>query len=184
MKKFLLIWVVSLIWLISFSNAQWNTDLTFSAWDLPTSLTNTVFSDDTVVCKSDWWANWQFYSQVRFSAYYGNWNMCANSYSVSLSPYDYSNLKQAIYSKKPDKCDGRIDILNTSQWLLCTVTSSKMPVSALSPVVTWITDVLWEFIPYVIYIWLWVLVVSIAFVAVKRLMLWIYNKVKFIFKKR
>lgn len=185
MKKFLLVWLISLFWFIGFSNA-WTVDETYPAWNLPSSFWNSVFSNDVVVCKSTWWANWNRWCLVYYDVYRSNWTKCINWRDVSISPYDYYNIKEILVNSIWSSCwsNYTVKILSSSDWLICSTETSKMPVSALSPVVTWITDTLWEFIPYVIYIWLWVLVFSLWFIAVRRLMLRIYNKIRFIFKKR
>lgn len=51
-------------------------------------------------------------------------------------------------------------------------------------VVTWISDTMWEFIPYMVYLWFWTLIISLSFVAVKWLMVWIWNKIKKYFRSK
>lgn len=54
--------------------------------------------------------------------------------------------------------------------------SSSMPVSSLSPVVNWLRNTILEFIPYIVYVWIWILSALIWFVAIKRLINRLRNK--------
>ena len=49
--------------------------------------------------------------------------------------------------------------------------------TALSPIIESLGDVMTEFIPYVVYIWLWVLGAVIGFTAIRWLMNWTRAKV-------
>ena len=53
----------------------------------------------------------------------------------------------------------------------------------LSPVVSWLFSVVWEFIPYIVYISIWLLLSTLWFYAIKWLCNWFYNKFLSIFKK-
>lgn len=53
-------------------------------------------------------------------------------------------------------------------------TSSKMPVSSLNPVISWLSGSISEFIPYIVYIWVGLLGACICFVAIK----WLLNRLK------
>lgn len=53
---------------------------------------------------------------------------------------------------------------------------------AFSPIITSVFSIMWEFIPYVVYVWIWVLLVSLWFVAVKWLMNWLTSKITKYFK--
>lgn len=52
----------------------------------------------------------------------------------------------------------------------------------LSPVITWLSSAVVEIIPYIVYIWLWVLGAILWFVAIKLLINWIRSKVLSPFK--
>ena len=62
--------------------------------------------------------------------------------------------------------------------------SSKMPVSTLSPVISWLSNAINEFIPYVVYVGLGVLGVIIWFVAIKWLLRYTKWKTLGVFKSR
>lgn len=57
-----------------------------------------------------------------------------------------------------------------------------MPVSILSPVVDWLEDSIIEFIPYVIYVWLWLLSALIWFISIKWLINWVRWKSLWVFR--
>lgn len=52
----------------------------------------------------------------------------------------------------------------------------------LSPVITWLSSAVVEIIPYIVYIWLWVLGAILWFVAIKWLINWIRSKILSPFK--
>lgn len=56
--------------------------------------------------------------------------------------------------------------------------------SNLEPVLTWIQSVMSEFIPYVIYIALGVLLATLGFIAIKWLMNWTSRRVTGVFSSR
>lgn len=56
--------------------------------------------------------------------------------------------------------------------------------SNFTPVIDWISDVTIEFIPYVVYIWIWTLLVTLWFIAVKWLVNWLVRKITVIFKSK
>lgn len=56
--------------------------------------------------------------------------------------------------------------------------------SQLTPILTWIQSVMVEFIPYVIYIALGVLLATLGFVAIKWLMNWTSRRVTWVFSSR
>lgn len=166
MKKFLLVWLISLFWFISFSNAY---DLTSEADIAKWKSFNFPSWVSSVKCISDTW-RWQI-SYVWIDG--ADWFSCPSTISLNWRSPSW------IYVPSSSTSAIRIQYIYDSNtlsfdqywWFFWSLVGN-------------ISTVLWEFIPYVIYIWLWVLIVSIAFVAVKWLMLWIYNKVRFIFKKR
>lgn len=54
----------------------------------------------------------------------------------------------------------------------------------LAPVLSWIQGVITEFIPYLVYMALWVLIVTLGFVAVKWLVNWTSRRVTGVFSSR
>lgn len=57
-------------------------------------------------------------------------------------------------------------------------------ITKLTPVLTWIQSVMTEFIPYLVYIGLGVLVATLGFVAIKWLMSWTSRRVTGVFSSR
>ena len=56
--------------------------------------------------------------------------------------------------------------------------------TALEPVLTWLQNVISEFIPYLVYLGLGIIVATIGFVAIKWLMNWTSAKVRGTFSSR
>lgn len=175
MKKIFITLILSIIWLIGFSSAQFMKDDIFNFsynWSSfsPSTLTTSDiskmnfsynWSDGCVVLFNKW--NWR--CRVYFN-WYWNWSV-RNECNVNMG---------GTFNLQLD--------VGTCNWVVKVSTrSTYLPIDVTTPILTWLTTVFNELIPYVVYIWLWILVVTIWFVAIKWLMLWIYNKVKFIFKK-
>ena len=105
---------------------------------------------------TDWVMNWETDKSVSWFVYY------------SLSPISYSS----------------------SGWSSGWSSSSSTPLlnstwqAYLWNVLSWIQSVVSEFVPYMIYIALWILVVTLWFIAVKWLMNYAWNKVTSIFKSK
>lgn len=57
-----------------------------------------------------------------------------------------------------------------------------VPDWSLVAVITWVFSVFWELIPYVVYIWIWILIVTVWFYAVRRLVNWLSDKIHNNFK--
>ena len=54
----------------------------------------------------------------------------------------------------------------------------------LEPVITWVSSIMTEFIPYVVYVAIAVLIATLGFVAVKWLMNWMSRRVTWTFSSR
>lgn len=52
-----------------------------------------------------------------------------------------------------------------------------VPDWSLVAVIVWVFSVFWELIPYVVYIWIWILLVTIWFYAIRRLVNWLSDKI-------
>lgn len=65
-----------------------------------------------------------------------------------------------------------------------TIYYDKMPVSELSPVINWLESSINEFIPYVVYVWLWLLSAVIWFFAIKWLLRFVKWSTLSVFKSR
>lgn len=70
------------------------------------------------------------------------------------------------------------------QWILPDPPLVPWTFSNFTPVIDWISDVTTEFIPYVVYIWIWTLLVILWFIAVKWLVNWLVRKITVIFKSK
>ena len=57
-----------------------------------------------------------------------------------------------------------------------------VPDWSLVAVITWVFSVFWELIPYVVYIWIWILIVTVWFYAIRRLVNWLSDKIHNNFK--
>lgn len=57
-------------------------------------------------------------------------------------------------------------------------------VDNMSPAITGLRDTVFELIPYVVYIWIWMLVVTLWFYAIRRLVNWVSWKVNSNFKSK
>ena len=59
-----------------------------------------------------------------------------------------------------------------------------VPVSSLTPAINWLKDVVYEVIPYVVYIWIWLLLSIIWFYAVRWLVNWLWWKINSYFNSK
>ena len=109
------------------------------------------------------WLNdggWYFYSDSNFSVSKTiSWKVC-----FSNSPMTYTSSSGGWSSSSSSS-----QIL--SGWI-----------SQLSPVISSISSVMSEFIPYVVYIWIGILLVTLWFKAIKRLVNWLSSKITRYFK--
>ena len=109
-----------------------------------------------------------------------------NSYSKRCRIY-FSNW--GVYSNQCDWVPAWTYSVQYNQWdctnfrFSASIRESIVPVSSLSPVITWLSNSLSEFIPYIVYIWLAILGATIWFVWIKWLIRWVRVKILWIFKK-
>ena len=53
-----------------------------------------------------------------------------------------------------------------------------MPISALTPAIDWLHETVKQLIPLVVYLWIWILVVTLWFIAIRWLVNWMSNWIK------
>lgn len=161
MKKYILSLLIVWLSFIGFSNAQF---ITISDWALCSSY-----------CSIDWFdsmsLNRYWAVDLKLDCTY------SSDYSKTFDNYtvvSYDTLKDWCQSSWNWEIKG-FKIADVYNWaglsnVEIVYKSSKMPVSQLSPVVNWLKTSINEFIPYIVYIWLWILWVLIWFYAIKRLL--------------
>lgn len=182
-KLFLLAWFVSLIGIGSFTNAQF-----FSEENINITWNDKVFSPSVIhlsvpINQVNFTANsWWDECSVLFENSAGTYR-CRVYFNVYSNPA-YSQCSDAVFYWDVNvRYDAR-DCLNWGFSVNYTVAHDSMPVSSLSPVINWLSESINEFIPYVVYVWLWVLGVLIWFFAIKRLMNRVKRQSFWVFKSR
>lgn len=153
--------------------------------------------------------NSQYFSSDIFCEYLSNWNRIPkfNEICVKVSPvwtltnvwlvihnarYNVTNYTSMTCIPVSYSCywtDTRIQTYwRDFDWTVVSlyekVPSIPISNSSISPVIDWISDVTTEFIPYVVYIWIWTLLVTLWFIAVKWLVNWLVRKITVIFKSK
>ena len=179
MKKFLLFWVVWLLWFIGFSNATslvvwWNSTSSITLNDQSVTSMTASCSLDSCVCTINY--NWDEWCQIMYDwDYLDNdecmwymWEEQSGVYTLG-DDCDFDSISVTVSSSQSSWWWGAWDNWNT--W------DSSPLMSSLSSVIGWLVSTVWELIPYVIYIWLWILVAVLWFIAIKRLLNWISRKI-------
>ena len=171
MKKYLLLGLVPLL-LFSHTLAYdfWD-NISVSVWTytiVPSWVIGIDFISDTINCwvdivrSTDWW-----YNSVEFMTLSNLWQYLFWDYEWQLyygrNCYNWwwSVIIRYIYPDPP-----------------------LVPDWTLNSVVGGVGSVVGEFIPYVVYIWFWVLIASLWFVAIKWLLSYLYQKVKKTFRSK
>lgn len=167
----------------------WLTFIGFSSADLVLSCTN--------------WTNWTC-TNIDFTAWYNNYNKCVNLpddvSQILLTPSNCNNNSFEMNWPwgdtdwhSPYSCDQTYDITNMS--VLC-IWDSKWDFtlkyiyppllswgsSNFTPVLTSISSSISEFIPYIVYIGLWILGALIWFYAIRWFINWLRKKIFSSFK--
>ena len=153
-KLFLLTWVVSILGIGCFTNAWLFPDSKF-VYDYQNLVTNNV-NISNLHC--DW-----------------VWELSFSIWGLNVSNWQYEYLlrtKQCPFSVEGDIQWFRVNWLNNHPVVYTYVSST--PSTQLSPVISWLSDSISEFIPYVVYVGLWVLGAVIWFVSIK----WLINRVR------
>lgn len=171
-KNIFIFWIIALLFFIgSFSNAQFLSPIS-NAWSVNCITSSKVCwfinspSCDWTYTLSLSSNNWEVFSVK----YWSKINASTDSASISVDCWTDVQVWWSFLTYPSS--DFEVDYV-----LTYTSVSSSMPVSSLSPVVNWLSNTVSEFIPYIVYIWVWILSVLIWFVAIKRLINWIRNKI-------
>lgn len=163
LKLFLLWWIFTLVWIFNFSSA-WQIDYDFAWWSsIPLWLTcdfnNTelyINCCEEVSCDHNQWFQYKI-----------SWLKDVNSSNICLGDFKF------------------LDQVYLEDWeLSCFEVSDKMPISALTPAIDWLKESTYQIIPYVIYIWIWVLLVTLWFYAIRWLVNWIVWKINSYFSSK
>ena len=182
--KFLLLWwIITLLSIGSFSNAWYEfvKNITFGSCNQYSSIASLGVIDSPwlykVVVTDSWWRSIQ-YAQFKCP---NDWNKFRINWSNNFI-FDYWWTAQCSFY-----------LANSSfYWEGCpsAVLYKNVPVfdfwgnSALSPAITWVKDVAFQMIPFVIYVVIWLLVCSIWFVVIRWLLSWLWLKIKSIFSSK
>ena len=186
---------VSLIWFIGFSSASYTFTSSESDWFYFYSPSDFTLSDDLEVSVLDYSCSfntcqlkldWSEYDENRMMPEciitYSNWNISLDwtcNFSAQTIETSNPNYDSSAFSS--------ITIWDSSEnvWWWTDDNSSGIIswwVSAFTPIISSVSSIISEFIPYVVYIGLGILGVIIWFVAIKRLINWIRAKIFSSFK--
>lgn len=119
-----------------------------------------------------------------------DWNPCNIGATLYMSDWTQKGVYfnyMFNFNSYPD-----VTAISFSRWysskLDCSITikavTNKMPVSALTPAIDWLKGTVFEIIPYVVFIWIWMLLATIWFYAVRRLVNWLAWKINSNFKSK
>lgn len=172
MKRYLLsLFIVPLLLIGSYSFAYVvNDNVNVSSYPYRYSLTDNWFNNTITVKNWNNCAIWNWH----YSYAIDNWT-CTNSCTFNSSTFSSNNNNLQL------RCDSPFDIvISYDNW----EPAPLVPwwTANFTPVITGLTGSINEFIPYVVYIGLWVLGVLIWFVAIKRLINWVRAKIFSSFK--
>lgn len=185
--KLLLLWLLPLLTFGSFTNAQFVWAWVHSYPSCWNSLSNLCPLDwfDSFVCDSDW----QFWLVVHWLEWNDEWN-AQYGYSVDCEAWQsfgVSYLKQLVEDRWHNWSEAVwyfFDGSSTNVWLTLNYQTSQMPVSELTPVVSWLSNSINEFIPYVVYVGLGILWALIGFFAIRRLINRVRRQTFWVFKSK
>ena len=191
-KKFFLSLLPLSLTALSFASAVWNFDYTFTC----SSSSNCVLPNWDSAVFFDECVNWSDLDIVSnnsspvdcapafiYSSSLGStpWKS-SGLYFVDWREYNLSSLWYICWFKlRWDVCESFPVTMSIKR---VNYTPPLLPggAKALSGAVTNLTNSVTEFIPYIVYIWLWILVVCIWFVSIKRLINWVRAKIFSSFK--
>lgn len=174
MKKFLLTFVLSIIWFIGFSSAtsitciQWSScnpeNIVFPNW-AESFVINMVSTDVDDPLYSFWmkWTN-------DYEVYYTYWNPWV--------VYNVSDFWDGFSISAFNSDEGSTQTFD----IVYTVPVVPGRSSAFTPVISSVFNVIWQFIPYVVYIWIWILLCTLWFYVIKWLVNWLTSKITNYFK--
>ena len=206
MKKYLL---TALLWVfafVGFTNATWQSDCEISQcsftvdWDWWYQYKISTNVPDNVNLRFN-------YSPTNLYVWPSDWSISCSDWLCSVDwLYDFNNfLWFSFYSddEYTEEYSSTVSFLNcvyvsdecTLTWVensggwSSAWSSSNTPllsgwISQLTPVVTGIKSVVVEFIPYVVYVSIWILLATLGFIVIKRLMNWMSKKITWTFSSR
>lgn len=170
LKLFLLLGLFLLFWFVNFS----------SAWS---DLVSLIYASST----SQGYCDYNAFSTLWWDYYLEDYsNPCPNQLKVNYVKYTLWSILPERVSNIP-RCQVGMEIpLSSCPVYKLMKDSPLIPwnTSSISPAIDWLVSVTWEFIPYVLYIWIGVLLFSIWFVAIRRLVNWFSSKIKKIFSSK
>ena len=179
MKLLLLGWIFTFIGIFNFSSAV------ILTWSYET--VSTTYNWDYCVwnqwkCTLDWLdsivANW--YVWVRFSCSNGTQTRFWNWVITISTMQDYCSSRDSTVNM-----GAWFDFINYDWNAVVNYTRQVYisPLDNFTPIVSWLTNSVNEFIPYIAYVWIWLLTAIIWFVAIKRLINWVRAKIFSSFKR-
>ena len=196
MKKYLLTTLLWLIAFVGFTNADtvWNysSDNLIKTYNVNSPLVS-VSSFDSAWLNNDWnfylciSSEWWFYLSAKI---YNSWMWTFRDTSkyIDSTNYCFSELFKGwnsdIYLCWDSTCDSVADVSWTIYYSSSLISyspssggwSSSWILSGWTSQLSWIITALWntvnEFLPYLVYLWLWIIVAIIWFVAIR----WLVNR--------
>ena len=203
MKKYLLSLLVVWISIIWFSNA-WT--ITCLVWEEIDECKYSLVCDENInisqsFSTEDFVVNW--YDQEMWGLYvkYGRWAYFNEGWGITTE-YTYKwdiTFNSSVSWFEDYICEWDVSTITLSNQYVSVITndpwddpwdnpwwwdigwSSSSVIwwySALTPAIDWLRGTVYEIIPYVVYIWIWVLIAVIWFYAIRWLVNWIWWKVK------
>lgn len=188
LRLFLLTWIVSILSIVSFTNAE---DLkllksyTFNTSDSP----STIGINMSDYCDSSDQLKYDSIC-VKISPIWDIWNAWFDFGCTHLQIKTYLTPTCISLSDVRCGCTSNNIKLYWSNFAWSSVfVYTKVPTlpinnQSLTPAINWLHDTVWEIIPYVLYIWIWVLLAILWFYWIRRLVNRIVWKINSIFRSK
>lgn len=187
LRLFLFTWIVSILSIGSFANSQFvseeNINLTWHDKVISPSVIHlSVPINQVNFSLNPWWdacsvlfeKDWRRRCRVYFNVY-------------SNPVYSQCNDEGVNFENLIWDVNVKYDARTCWDWSFSmnyTITHDSMPVSALTPAINWLHDTVWEIIPYIVYIWIWVLLAILWFYWIRRLVNRIVWKINSVFRSK
>lgn len=171
LKLFLLWSIITLLSIWSFSSS-WYDNVTIGVNE---SINSYVWKD--LFCPSPTYLKVTCSKAPNCKGWSSQWNVTISDWHITLWDHlcpDWAVSNWAVYF-----CSA-LNRYNVS----CSVSTDKMPVTALTPAIDWLHNTVVELIPYIVYIWIWVLLFTLWFYAIRRLVNWLSWKINSNFKSK
>lgn len=203
MKKYILAWLLSIIWFIGFSNASTYNNETFSCddnnwyedeeiwgyynsvcWPYQAYINSNICDwslqvvDYDIYNEDEWWAGFYIYDSDQTNSiqavFYNDWWEVSCDWTFDYDDWYFEsyNIKSITFTS-----DWWFGVIEENSWNTpWDVVWTLLPwwKDALSWAVSWVSSTVNEFIPLVVYIWIWILSAIIWFVAIK----WLINRIR------